>query len=108
MTVLQITPKPEPGESDSGCCTGGAVCGCSPEQLEDRGQAAVVEVGGELRTSSYIIYVDLPDNDSDMLIVHGYTGAFDKVSRRIATFLRAKEDRRAPKPLYGDWAPSPV
>ena len=108
MTVLQITPKPEPGESGSGCCTGGAVCGCSPEQLEDRGQDAAVEVGGEFRTSSYIIYVDLPDNDSDMLIVHGYTGAFDKVSRRIATFLRAKEDRRAPKPLYGDWAPSPV
>ncbi len=43
-----------------------------------------------------------------MLIVHGYTGAFDKVSRRVATFLRAKEDRRAPRPLYGDWTPSPV
>ena len=69
MTVLQITPKPEPGESAGGCCAGGAVCGCSPEQLEDRGQVAAVGVGGELRTSSYIIYVDLPDNDSDMLIV---------------------------------------
>ena len=85
MTVLlQITPKPEP----------------PPEPTESGG-------GGEIRTSSYIIYVDLPQNDSDMLIVHGYTGAFDKVSRRVATFLRAKEDRRAPKPLYGDWAPSP-
>jgi uncharacterized protein len=90
MTVLlQIMPKPEPPDH------------------EPANQGLAESGGGELRTSSYIIYVDLPQNDSDMLIVHGYTGAFDKVSRRVATFLRAKEDRRAPKPLYGDWAPSP-
>ncbi len=61
-----------------------------------------------LRTSSYVIYVDLPHNDSEMLLVHGYTGAFDKVSKRVATFVRANEDRRAPKPLYGEWTPDPV
>jgi uncharacterized protein len=112
MTVLQITPKPESAEPGGGCCQGGEVCACQPAALPDQSDqetsSATVEVGSELRTSSYIIYVDLPDNDSDMLIVHGYTGAFDKVSRRVATFLRAKEDRRAPRPLYGDWTPSPV
>jgi uncharacterized protein len=61
-----------------------------------------------LRASSYVIYVDLPRNDSEMLLVHGYTGAFDRVSRRVATFVRAREDRRAPKPLYGDWTPEPA
>jgi uncharacterized protein len=135
MTVVQITPKPELSEPESGCCQPGSACACAPAgsgpqsdpQSDPRsaaggcgcqglpaeppaGEAAgqeipAVTVTSELRTSSYIIYVDLPDNDSDMLIVHGYTGAFDKVSKRIATFLRGKEDRRAPKPLYGNWTP---
>jgi uncharacterized protein len=61
-----------------------------------------------LRTSSYIIYVDLPHNDSEMLLVHSYTGAFDKVSTRVATFVRAHEDHHAPRPLYGEWTPDPV
>lgn len=60
-----------------------------------------------LRTSSYTIYVDLPGSDEEMLLVHGYTGAFDKVSRRVATYVRSLERRRAPKPLYGDWSPEP-
>ncbi len=60
-----------------------------------------------LRTSSYTIYVDLPDNPRELLIVHGYTGAYDKVSRRTANFLRAREARRPPKPLYGEWTPEP-
>lgn len=58
-----------------------------------------------LRTSSYTIYVDLPGNREEMLLVHGYSGAYDKVSCRVATYLRALEARRPPKPLYGDWAP---
>jgi uncharacterized protein len=72
--------------------------------------ASVISVPRQptLRTSSYIIYVDLPHDDSQMLLVHGYAGTFDKVSKRIATFVRAMEDRRAPRPLYGDWAPDPV
>lgn len=62
----------------------------------------------ELRTSSYVIYVDLPGNADQMLLVHGYTGAYDRVSKRVATYLRSLETRRPPKPLYGDWSPEPV
>lgn len=60
-----------------------------------------------LRTSSYVIYVDLPGNPDEMLLVHGYTGAYDRVSKRVATYLRSLEARRPPKPLYGDWSPEP-
>jgi uncharacterized protein len=60
-----------------------------------------------LRTSSYTIYVDLPGNTEEMLLVHGYTGAYDRISRRAATFVRSLERRRPPKPLYGDWSPEP-
>lgn len=61
-----------------------------------------------LRTSSYTIYVDLPGNEEEMLLVHTYTGAFDRVSRRVATWVRSLEAGRAPKPLYGDWSPEPA
>lgn len=57
-----------------------------------------------LRTSSYTIYVDLPDDRDSVLLVHGYSGAFDKVKRPIATYLRSVAKPR-PKPLYGDWSP---
>lgn len=60
-----------------------------------------------LRTSSYTIYVDLPGNGEEMLLVHTYTGAFDRVSRRVATYVRSLEASRPPKPLYGDWTPEP-
>ena len=60
-----------------------------------------------LRTSSYTIYVDLPGNDEEMLLVQTYTGAFDRVSRRVATYVRSLEAGRPPKPLYGDWTPEP-
>ncbi len=60
-----------------------------------------------LRTSSYTIYVDLPGNEEEMLLVHTYTGAFDRVSRRVATYVRSLEAGRPPKPLYGDWSPEP-
>lgn len=63
---------------------------------------------GNLRTSSYVIYVDLPDNQNDMLLVHGYTGAYDLVSRRVATYVRSLERYRAPKPLYGAWSAEPA
>ncbi|MEA5566024.1 radical SAM/SPASM domain-containing protein [Anabaena sp. UHCC 0399] len=58
-----------------------------------------------LRTSSYTIYVDLPNNQEKMLLVHGYTGAYDNVSQRVATYLRSLEVKCPPKPLYGDWSP---
>ena len=60
-----------------------------------------------LRTSSYTIYVDLPDSRDEMLLVHGYTGAYDRVSRKVANYLRGLESRRPPKPLYGEWASEP-
>jgi len=60
-----------------------------------------------LRTSSYTIYVKLPDNDQDVLLVHGYTGAYDRVSRDVADFLRSREAKRHAKPLYGDWSAEP-
>ena len=59
------------------------------------------------RTSSYTIYVDLPEDKEQMLLVHGYTGSYDKVSRRVATYLRSLEVKCPPKPLYGDWSPEP-
>lgn len=57
------------------------------------------------RTSSYTIYVDLPGGSEDMLLVHGYTGAYDKVSRRVATFVRSLDQDRPPRPVYGEWSP---
>jgi uncharacterized protein len=59
------------------------------------------------RTSSYTIYVALPDNDDEMLLVHGYTGAYDKVSRRVAEYLLSQESGPPPEPLYGEWSSEP-
>lgn len=61
----------------------------------------------DLRTSSYTIYVDLPEDPSRMLLVHGYTGAYDLVSRQVAGYLRARESGRPPKPLFGAWLTEP-
>ncbi|HEX8452817.1 MAG TPA: SPASM domain-containing protein [Longimicrobium sp.] len=60
-----------------------------------------------MRTSSYTIYVPLPDNRDEMLLVHGYTGAYDRVSRSIADFLLNLEATRPEKPLYGEWVSDP-
>ncbi|PAJ75928.1 hypothetical protein CJF42_02590 [Pseudoalteromonas sp. NBT06-2] len=57
----------------------------------------------EPRTSAYTIYVDLPDTDEEMLLVHGYLGHRIKVNKDIAMYLRANEDKRPPRPLYGEW-----
>ena len=61
-----------------------------------------------LRTSSYTIYVDLQDDSETMLLVHGYAGTYDRVSRRVATYVRSMEARTAPKPLYGEWSAEPA
>lgn len=60
-----------------------------------------------IRTSNYTIYVDLPETE-EVLLVHGYTGAYDKVSRGVAGFLRSREARRRAKPLYGEWSKEPT
>ncbi|HYU36046.1 MAG TPA: SPASM domain-containing protein [Thermoanaerobaculia bacterium] len=54
--------------------------------------------------SSYVIFVNLPDSEDEVLLVHGYTGAYDKVSRRVAGFLRSRGARTAASPLYGAWS----
>jgi uncharacterized protein len=63
---------------------------------------------GTLRASGYTIYVALPDNEDEMLLVHGYTGAFDKVSRAVAQYIRSLESGPPPKPLYGEWLTEPA
>lgn len=60
-----------------------------------------------LRASSYIIFVDLPETSEKMLLVHGYSGAYDLVSRKVATFIRSLEVGKTPRPLYGAWTPIP-
>jgi uncharacterized protein len=52
-----------------------------------------------LRTSSYTV-IDLPGNSEELLLVHGYTGSYDRVSRRVTTYVRSLETGRLPKPLY--------
>ncbi|HEX3525453.1 MAG TPA: radical SAM protein [Thermoanaerobaculia bacterium] len=60
-----------------------------------------------LRTSSFTIFVNLSENEHEALLVHGYTGAYDKVSRPIADFLRSRGGKTAAKPLYGSWSEEP-
>lgn len=43
-----------------------------------------------------------------MLLVHGYTGAYDRVSQRVATFLRSQTMSPPPSPMYGAWSPEPT
>jgi uncharacterized protein len=61
-----------------------------------------------LRTSSYTIYVDIPEDSGEMLLVHGYTGAYDKVSRTVGDYLRSQERGPAHKPLHGEWKSDPA
>jgi uncharacterized protein len=61
-----------------------------------------------LRTSSYVIYVELTGNSEEMLLVHGYTGAYDKVSRQVAEHLLSREAGPPPLPLYGQWTSEPA
>lgn len=56
-----------------------------------------------MRTSNYTIYTELPDRP-EVLLIHGYTGAYDVVSRDVADFLRANETVKPPKPMYGTWS----
>jgi len=64
--------------------------------------------GRALRASGYTIYVDLPGNQDEMLLVHGYSGAYDKVPRHVAMYIRSRGTKRAPRPLYGDWGDEPA
>jgi hypothetical protein len=44
-----------------------------------------------MRTSNYVIYLFVPDKDA-YYIVHGYTGAVDKVSPSVVRFLLEHKD----------------
>lgn len=57
-----------------------------------------------MRASSYLIYVDLPGNSNELILIHGITQAHFRVSRSVASYIRSLEDRRPPKPLYGEWS----
>jgi uncharacterized protein len=78
-----------------------------PFAPEKPAAAPPVAEARRLRTSSYTIYVDLPDSAEEMVVVHGYSGAVDLVSRRVATYLRSLESVRPIRPLYGQWTPEP-
>lgn len=56
-----------------------------------------------MRTSSYVVYVDLPDDRQHWLLVHGYLGVYDQVTSQVARFLRSQETLPVSKPLYGNW-----
>jgi len=60
-----------------------------------------------LRTSSYTIFIELADDSGDVLIAHGYSGAYDCVSADVARFLRSRQPPRS-KPRYGEWGPEPI
>ena len=40
------------------------------------------------RVSLYTIFINLDDSNGDFLLIHGYTGAIDRVSNSVAWFLR--------------------
>jgi uncharacterized protein len=54
---------------------------------------------GPWRASSYVVYVDLPEEPEHVLLTHTYTGAYDRVSRRVAAYVRSLEPAHAPAPL---------
>jgi uncharacterized protein len=68
---------------------------------------SVVLAAPSLRASNYTIYVDLEDDPEHVLLVHGYSGAYDRVTNEVAAFVRSL-DHRPPKPLYGTWSDEPV
>jgi hypothetical protein len=51
---------------------------------------------GLRRTSSYCIFVKLPKRQDRVLLVHGYTGAYDEVSLDVASFLSSRRTVSAP------------
>lgn len=61
-----------------------------------------------MRTSSYVIYVDLPGRPDKVLLVHGYTGAYDLVSRGVADYLKSQQKTPVSAPLHGAWTEEPA
>jgi uncharacterized protein len=61
-----------------------------------------------LRTSSYTIYVPLPEAGDGLLLVHGYTGAYDRVSSDVAAYVQSLEAHPLAEPLHGNWESEPA
>ncbi len=60
-----------------------------------------------MRASSYNIFVELPGNPERVLLVHGYTGAYDLVSKSVASFVQSLQICKTHEPLFGTWSPAP-
>jgi uncharacterized protein len=56
-----------------------------------------------LRLSNYTIFVDLPDSGGDVLLVQGYSGAWDLVTVEIARRLRQLRGSERFKPIAGNF-----
>lgn len=61
-----------------------------------------------MRASSYAIYVDLPGGGGEVLLMHGFTGTYYKISRTVATYVRSLEGKQRHKPLFGEWSAEPA
>jgi uncharacterized protein len=59
-----------------------------------------------MHTSRYTTQIPLSDS-SDVLLMHGYSGAFDRVPASVAAYLRALAPPRT-RPLHGEWTPEPA
>ncbi len=58
-----------------------------------------------LRTSHFTIYVDLPNDNDHVLLIHGYTGAYDLVLRQVADYLKALSKAQTKRQRFGKVAP---
>jgi uncharacterized protein len=56
-----------------------------------------------LRLSNYAIFVERPDTDSDVLLVQGYSGAWDLVTRETARHLKRLRAGERFKPIAGNF-----
>lgn len=58
-----------------------------------------------LRTSHFTIYVDLPDDNDHVLLIHGYTGAYDLVLRGIANYMKSLSNNQTRRKSAGSIFP---
>jgi len=67
-----------------------------------------VSLNRSVRASSYVIYVDLKDEPDHLLLVHGYSGAYDRVPKTVAQFIRSLDVTPRHKPMFGEWSDRPA
>ncbi len=79
----------------------------SENQHQNDSLNTVVSFGPSLsepRTSHYTIYVDLPNDKENVILIHGYLGHRMIVTHSEANYLRSLETKNSPRPLYGEWS----